>query len=150
MTLEEAASSGVVGAAERFLLAVLYGDRRAMWGMFSRAARQYIVDRGVKQGLDPALGQELLAGTASEHEQELFLTDVLYGLRKDLEHVDLSALALDAVAELHGPLQMRVTFLQALGSDLGPPLPAFPAGTLLMSFEEEQWKVERLAQMGRR
>ncbi|MDP3984702.1 MAG: hypothetical protein Q8Q52_06850 [Acidimicrobiia bacterium] len=144
MTPEEEASTAALEAAERFFMSVLYGDRQALWAMFSTAARQFIIRRGVERGLDPGLGASVSAGQTEGEAAAAFLSDLLAGIRKDLEHVDLSDLAFDSIAEPHAPLQVRVTYLQTLGAATGPAIPAFPAGSLVMILESDQWKVERL------
>jgi hypothetical protein len=144
MTPEEDASSAALAAAERFFMSVLYGDRQALWDLFSAGARQFIVRRGVERGLDPGLGASVSSGQIGGEAAAAFLADLLAGIRKDLEHVDLSDLAFDSVAEPHAPLQVRVTYLQTLGTTTGPAISAFPAGSLLMILEDDRWKVERL------
>lgn len=144
MTPEENSSTAALAAVERFFMSVLYGDRQALWDMFSAGARQFIIRRGVGRGLDPSLGATVSDGRTEGEAAEAFLSELLLGIRKDLEHVNLADLAFDSVAEPHAPLQVRVTYLQTLGVTTGLAIPAFPAGSLILILEDNEWKVERL------
>jgi hypothetical protein len=144
MTPEESGSAAALAVAERFFTAVLYGDRRGLWSLFTPSARRFILRRGREKGLPAEVAEMILAGDLHGSEAEVFLADLMAGIRRDLEAVDLGAVALSSVAEPHAPLQVKVTFLQTLGEGPGPTVAAFPAGSLLLALDGDEWKVDRL------
>ena len=141
---EEAASEGVLAAAELFFHTVAAGDARGLWEQFSEAARAYILSLGHERGMDFDLTSRLRSGTASEEEVDDFLGDLMTGIQKDLAGVDFSRLAFESKAEPEAPMQVRVHYLVRLGPDSPDFLTAVPAGSIVFSLEGDEWKIERL------
>lgn len=141
---EEAASEGVLGAAELFFRTVAAGDARGLWEQFSEAARAYILNLGHERGMDFDLTSRLRSGTASDEEIDDFLGDLLLGIQRDLAGVDFARLAFESKAEPEAPMQVRVNYLVRLGPDAGDLLTAMPAGSIVFSLEDDDWKIERL------
>ena len=141
---EEVASEGALATAEAFFAALAAGDARAMWDLFSDSARAYIISLGHERGMDFDFASRLRAGTASEAESQDFLSDVLLGIQKDLTGVDFSRLAFESKVEPEAPMQVRVNYLVQVGPQVDELQTAIPAGSILLTLQEEQWKVERL------
>lgn len=144
LTPEEAASVQAVDAAERFMMSIHVGDAEEAWASFSHEAKQTILRRGVNNGMPHELAQQIGANGASQAERASFMVNLMAGLQKDLESIDIPNMLLVAQAELHAPLQLRVRYLQELGGGVGPKLPPLPAGSIILTLEEETWRVERL------
>lgn len=140
----EEASEGALQLAEQFLLTVAAGDARKMWDLFSETAQAYIIGLGHERGMEFDLASRLRAGTASEEEWNTFLGDLIYGIQHDLSGLDLSRLVFESKAEPEAPMQVRVNYLVRLGPEMEGMQTAIPAGSLLLSFQYDQWKVERL------
>lgn len=140
----EEASEGALQTAEQFLLAVAAGDARKMWDLFSETAQAYIIGLGHERGMDFDLTSRLRGGTASDQEWDDFLGDLIYGIQHDLSGLDFSRLVFESKAEPEAPMQVRVNYLVRLGPEVEGMQTAIPAGSLLLSFQYDQWKVERL------
>lgn len=140
----EVASEEALRTAERFFDALVEGDSRSLWDLFSEQARAYIINIGHERGMDFDLASALRAGTAAVEDMEDFLADLLAGIRHDLTGVDLERLALESVAEPESPMRVRVTYLVELGPRLDELQPAIPAGSLVLVLEDEGWRVDRL------
>lgn len=140
----EEASEGALQAAERFLLTVAAGDARRMWDQFSETAQAYIIGLGHERGMDFDLTSRLRSGTASDEEWDTFLGDLIYGIQHDLSGLDFTRLVFESKAEPEAPMQVRVNYLVRLGPEMEGMQTAIPAGSILLSFQYDQWKVERL------
>lgn len=140
----EEASEGALQLAEAFLLTVASGDARKMWELFSETAQAYIIGLGHERGMDFDLTSRLKAGTASEEEWDTFLGDLIFGIQHDLSGLDFSRLAFESKAEPEAPMQVRVNYLVRLGPEMEGMQTAIPAGSILLSFQYDEWKVERL------
>ncbi|MGH2772234.1 MAG: hypothetical protein ACRDIU_03735 [Actinomycetota bacterium] len=140
----EAASEGALALAEQFLLTVASGDARAMWELFSETARAFIVGLGHERGMQFDLVSRLKQGTASDQELDEFLGDLMLGIQRDLAGLDYTRLAFESVAEPEAPMQVRVNYLVRLGPEMEGMQAAIPAGSILLSLENDEWKVERL------
>ena len=144
LTPEEAASVHAVDAAEAFMMSVHVGDAEAAWESFSDEAKENILSRGVAKGMPDDLAQRLGAKEASPAEHATFVLDLMAGLQKDLELIDIPSMLLVSQAEPHAPLQLRVRYLQELGGGVGPKIPPLPAGSIILTLENDVWRVERL------
>lgn len=140
----EEASEGALQVAEQFLLTVASGDARKMWELFSETAQAYIIGLGHERGMDFDLTSRLRAGTASEEEWDNFLGDLIFGIQHDLSGLDFTRLVFESKAEPEAPMQVRVNYLVRLGPEMEGMQTAIPAGSILLSYQYDQWKVERL------
>lgn len=141
---EEVASAGALAAAEAFLAAIEASDAHTVWSMFSGTAQAFIINLGVQRGMDFDLSSRLRAEVATTDETEVFLGDLLSGLQRDLAGIDLERVAFESKASPEAPMQVRVNLLVQLGPQIGEMQTAIPAGAIVLSLEEESWKVERL------
>lgn len=141
---EEVASLGALAAAEAFLQAVAVGDAEAVWAGFSTTAQAYIINLGVQRGMDFDLSSRLRAEVATADETEVFLGDLLQGLQRDLTGIDLDRVAFESKASPEAPMQVRVNLLVQLGPQMDNLQTAIPAGAIVLSLEDEIWRVERL------
>ncbi|MFN2388972.1 MAG: hypothetical protein ABR575_05125 [Actinomycetota bacterium] len=144
MEPEEIASEGALAVAETFFRALAAGDRGALWALFSETAQAYIINLGLERGMDFDLASRLRSGSASDEEMDGFLGDLISGIQKDLSGVDLARLAFESKAEPEAPLQVRVTYLVQLGPQVADVQPAIPAGAIVLSLQNEEWRIERL------
>lgn len=141
---EEVASQGALAAAETFLAAIAAGDAREVWSLFSISAQAYIINLGVQRGMDFDLASRLRSGVATTEETDVFLGDLLGGLQRDLAGVDVSRVAMESKAAPEAPMQVRVNLLVQLGPQMSDLQTAIPAGGIILSLENEIWRVERL------
>lgn len=140
----EDASAGAIAAAERFFSAIATKDHRAMWAELSDDARNYVVNLALERGMDFDFAGRLRDGTAGEEEFDEYTRDLLWGIRADIGELDFSRLAFEATAEPHAPDQVRVTYLVQMSEAIGDVQSAIPAGSLVMTYDGVQWKVERV------
>lgn len=141
---EEEFSVAPLASAERFFLAVAQGDHRRLWELLSDDARAYVVNVAMERGLDFDVASRIRSGNASDEEVDDYLGNLLEGIRRDLRGVDLQRLAFESTAEAHAPMQVRVTYLVEMEAAIGDLRPAIPAGSLIMAYEDDDWKVDRL------
>lgn len=141
---EEEASEGALAVAEAFLAAITRGDSEAVWELFSDTAHAYIIGLGHERGMDFELASRLRTGTATHAEASEFHADLLAGLQRDLAGVDFERLAFDSKAEPEAPMQVRVNYLVQIGPEVEQMLTAIPAGAMILSLQDEEWKIERL------
>lgn len=128
--------------AGEFLEAVRQQDGPRLWELFSTGARRYIVEKGLRRGLSPAIGEDLIAGTAAPQEQADFLAQLISGLEHDLRDIRLGLVETGSVSIVGNSGQ--VVLLEAFEIEAGPPLDPLPVGSLLMTAERGEWRIERL------
>lgn len=132
-----------VRAARRFLTAIYEGDTDGIWVLFAPEARQFVVGRAMRKGLSGDLGRELVDGTADAMERAEFLGDLLRGLQRDLETVDLSRVYVED-ADTGAATQTSVVFYERFVVEAGPPLDPLPVGSVEMIRIDSKWRVQRL------
>lgn len=142
--LVEIAGGGALAAAEEFLSAIAGSDHRRCWEMLSENARHYVLEVGMEHGLPPDVALNVRQDNVDPDEMEAFTQDLLAGLRKDLEGIDPSRVALDSRVDIIGPLQARVRLLLEIAQGDGGEVTAVPVGSIVLAYEAEEWKVERL------
>ena len=69
---------------------------------------------------------------------------MLLGIQKELTGVDFARLAFESKVEPEAPMQVRVNYLVQVGPQVDELQTAIPAGSILLTLQEEQWKVEWL------
>lgn len=143
-SLDEETRRAVVEAAERFFEAVGQHDLRGFWGRMSESARAYVLELALDRGMDFDLNSRLRQGTATDEEFDTYLDELLEGIKKDLRGVDLERLAFEAAPEPDVPGKVRVTYLTRMDAMLGDVQATLPAGSLMMTEEGGEWKVDRL------
>lgn len=141
---EEEASQQALAVAEAFFTAAKTGDARAVWDLFSENARNYVVNVAQERGMAVDLASRLRLGTASDAELDDFLAELIAGLQKDLSGVDFNRLAFESKVEPEAPMQVRVNYLQSIGPLVAELQTAIPAGSIVLSYDAEEWRVERL------
>ena len=141
---EEEASQAALEVAEEVFRALSAGEGRALWDLFSDTAQAFIINLGHERGMDFDLASRLRSGVATTDEFDVFLGDLLSGIRRDMAGVDFSRLALESKAEPEAPMQVRVHYLVQLGPQTQDLLTAIPAGSIILSLQRDRWKIERL------
>lgn len=141
---EDEATAQALAAAERFFQAIAAGDNRALWDSFSEDARAYVVNIALERGMDMDFASRLRDGTAGDAEFDEYTSDLLAGVRADIGNLDYANLAFEAAADPHAPEQLRVTYLVQMSEAIGGVQTAIPAGSLLMTEDRGEWKVQRL------
>lgn len=131
-------------AAEHFLAAIKEGDPGTVWNSFSPGAKDFIISRGVRRGLPPELGNALLDGTADVLDHIEFLADLLAGLAKDLERIDMDRVVVDAQTTQLADGRVKVVFLEEFYVEVGPQLDPLPVGSLEMVRSGRKWEVDRI------
>lgn len=134
-----------VDVCRAFVDAIAWGEHKTVWELLAPEGRKTVLRVGTARGMDEALVMRLRDGTASPAEQEAFLTDLVNGLRADLEGnpLDLLDYELDPTAVL-GPGAARVVMTVPLPDTLAAG-GTLPAGWFDLSCDDGgRWRVERL------
>lgn len=145
MTAPAGPSGSAVDVCRAFVDAIAWGEHKTVWELLAPEGRKTVLRVGTSRGMDEALAMRLREGTASPAEQEAFLTDLVNGLRADLEGNPLDSLRyeLDPAAVL-GPGAARVVITIPLPEGLSAG-GALPAGWFDLSCDDGgSWRVERL------
>lgn len=143
MSSIEAGHPAVV-IGRRFLEAIYEGDSELIWALFSSSARQFVVSRGVRRGLPAGLGEEILRDTAGDLEKAEFLGDLLAGIEKDLETVDLGRVVVSDEVEQEEGSRARLRYEERFVIESGPKLDPLPVGSMELVLEEGGWRIDRL------
>lgn len=143
-----------VAVVKRFFFAVAIGDGEAVWDELGEHARAYVLNVAVQQGMDFEFGSRLRLGEATPEERAEYLANLVWGLQRDTEGIDLAALTYDAEVIEGGPTpgdRVRVRYAVPLGLRLSSrsatsaaPPAAIPAGSVIVIRELGRWWVERL------
>lgn len=130
-----------VTAARAFVDAVAWGNHLRVWELLGPEGRKTVLRIAVNNGMDDALAARLRDGTAVAAESDHFLTDLVNGLRADLQGNDLDALLYqpDPAPE---PGRFRVGL--ALPAHEVLAVNGLPVGLLELSEDGGTWRVERL------
>jgi hypothetical protein len=134
----------VSAAAAAFVTAVAWGEHLLVWDLFSAEARRLVLRVAVTRGMDEQLAARLRDGTASTTERDIFLADLVNGLRADLRGADLECLQFDPPPgyDRSDPNRTRVVLMTPVVNPLlGAPL---PVATIELVHERGQWRVEHL------
>lgn len=134
-----------VAQARTFVSAVAWGEHVTVWELLSAAGRKTVLEVAVKRGMDEAQAERLGGGTAGATERDLFLTDLVNGLRADLEGNNLDTLEYER-AEEEQPGRANVLMTAPMVAGLG----SLPVGTVEMVDEGGAWRVERIVPIGTR
>ncbi|HET9443544.1 MAG TPA: hypothetical protein VFO65_09485 [Acidimicrobiales bacterium] len=144
---EQIVADEVVERARAFVFAVAWGEHVTVWDLLSTGARRTVLEVAVKRGMDEAQAERLGGGTAGATERDLFLTDLVNGLRADLEGNNLDALDYDRQAADGGdPNMVTVVMSAPMVAGLG----SLPVGSVEMVREGADWRVERILPLGSR
>ena len=146
-TEEQIVADEVVERARAFVFAVAWGEHVTVWDLLSTGARRTVLEVAVKRGMDEAQAERLGGGTAGATERDLFLTDLVNGLRADLEGNNLDALEYDRQsADGDDPNTVTVVMSAPMVAGLG----SLPVGSVEMVREGADWRVERILPLGSR
>ena len=130
-----------VEVAREFVDAVTWGDHNKVWELFGLEARTAVLKVAANRGMDEALSARLRDGTASTGEQDVFLADLVNGLRSDMAGNDLDSLTYELDPEPQDPGRARVV----VNSPIPPPMGGFlPAASVELADEAGEWKIVRL------
>lgn len=135
---------GACAAAEEFLGAVRDSDGAKLWSLLSEDARNYVLSIGMQRGMAFDFVSRLRQGTAEPKEFDDYTSDLVEGIRRDLQGVDFDRLRFEAAVERPDPLRVKVTYLVALAEGIAGADTAVPAGSVLVSPYEDGWRIERL------
>lgn len=129
-------------AARTFIQAVAWGEHHMVWDMLSSDAQRVVMGIATSRGMPEPLAARLRDGTATQAELDQFRGDLVNGFRADLLAIDIDTLEYDVVDGALEPGTARVVLVvpvpdPILGSGL-------PAGSLELTQEGEDWKVDRL------
>ncbi|MEO6120651.1 MAG: hypothetical protein ABIW46_09605 [Acidimicrobiales bacterium] len=127
--------------ARLFVDAVAWGDHRRVWELLGPEGRKTVLRVAVNGGMDEALAARLRDGTAVAAESDEFLSDLINGLRADLQGNDLDALEYrpDPAPE---PGRFRVGLAVRTHEVLA--VDGLPVGMVELSQDDSGWRVERL------
>ena len=129
-----------MATARAFVSAVAWGEHHTVWEMLSREGRSVVLRVASKRGMDEAMAARLRDGTAAPSEREQFLTDLVNGLRADLEGNNLDGLDYEADPAPE-PGRSRVILVAPMPAGLSAGL---PVGSVELTQETGAWRVERL------
>lgn len=130
------------GVASRFIDAIAWGEHHTVWDLLSPQARRTVLRLATDRGMDEGLAARLRDGTASRSEREVFLADLVNGLRADLIGTDVDNLVfLDDPDPEPGRARVILTvpFPPELEQGEG-----VPVGSVELIDDGDGWLVERL------
>ena len=131
-----------VVVARRFLSAVAWGEHHTIWELLGREGRTAVLRVATTRGMDEALAARLRDGVASPGDQDVFLTDLVNGLRADLVGTDLDALEIEPEPGPEEDGRARVLLVAPVASSLG--VPGLPVGSVELADDDGRWLVQRL------
>lgn len=145
-------ATSAVQTVKRFFFAVTIGDGEAVWDELSERGRAYVLNVALQQGMDFELGSQLRQGSATSEAVGAYLDNLVHGIRRDLDGIDLSNLSYDTEAADGG--RVRVRFVVPLGLTLRKrsdgaamtpdPRASIPAGSAVVAPEVGRWRIDRL------
>lgn len=129
--------------AQNFVNAVAWGEHLRVWDLFSTEARETVLRVARNRGMDETLAARLRDDRASDSERDLFLADLVNGLRADLRGNDLDSVQYEPHPEpSDDPQRARVrAMVPAASPMLGAPL---PVASIDLVWERDQWRVVQL------
>ena len=130
-------------AAQNFVNAVAWGEHLRVWDLFGSEARETVLRVALTRGMDETLAARLRDDKASASERDLFLADLVNGLRSDLRGNDLDAVHYEPHPEpTDDPERARVRVMTPVVNPLlGAPL---PVATIDLVWERDHWRVVQL------
>jgi hypothetical protein len=130
-------------AAQNFVNAVAWGEHLRVWELFSTEARETVLRVAKNRGMDETLAARLRDDRASGSERDLFLADLINGLRADLRGNDLDAVHYEPHPEpTDDPKRARVRAMAPVVNPLlGAPL---PVASIDLVWERDRWRVVQL------
>ncbi|GAC1534350.1 MAG: hypothetical protein NVS3B12_14980 [Acidimicrobiales bacterium] len=130
---------GPEGIVRRFLDAVVWGEHLVVWELLGASVRARLLRIAVDRGMDEALAARLRAGTAALRERDLFLADLVNGLRADLDGCDLDTLETrpDPLTA-SGTTTPHVQVVSALPLPLGD----LPVGSYELVVQDGKWRID--------
>lgn len=128
--------------ARQFLHAVAWGEHHTIWALLGREGRTAVLRVATARGMDEGLAARLRDGVATPSDQDVFLTDLVNGLRADLAGTDLDALEIETEPGPQEPGRARVVLVAPVAAALG--VPGLPVGSVELADEEGSWLVQRL------
>ena len=130
-------------AAQNFVNAVAWGEHLRVWDLFSTEARETVLRVACNRGMEETLAARLRDDRASDSERDLFLADLVNGLRADLRGNDLDSVQYEPHPEpSDDPQRARVrAMVPAASPMLGAPL---PVASIDLVWERDQWRVVQL------
>lgn len=135
-------TAAAVEAARAFVHAVAWGEHLRVWDLFGEEGRRAVLRIAVDRGMDEGLAARLRDGTATTTERDAFLSDLVNGLRADLEGADVDELEFAPDPDPDDG-RLRVLLLVAppgpLAADGG-----LPVGSVELAEEGPGWRVQRL------
>lgn len=134
-------AGAATATAQAFVDAIVWGEHRKVWELMGIEGRTEVLEVATKRGMDEGLAARLSGGTASDSERNEFLTDLVNGLRSELAGNDLDNLSYDLDQSATTPGRVTVVMYVPLHPNLGGTL---PVGTVELSTEGGEWRVERL------
>lgn len=140
--LVQAGPGDPVVVARRFLNAVAWGEHSTIWTLLGREGRTAVLRVATGRGMDEALAARLRDGIASPGDEDVFLTDLVNGLRADLAGTDLDALEVEAEPGPQEDGRARVLLIAPVAASLG--VPGLPVGSVELTVDEGTWVVQRL------
>ena len=135
-----------VDTTREFVDAIIWGEHNKVWSLMGVEARTLVLKVASNRGMDEALVARLRDGTAAPAERDVFLADLVNGLRADLSGNDLDALEYEEDPEPPEPGRARVVISVPVAVGFGGNL---PVGSVELATEssttgEAEWRIERL------
>lgn len=128
--------------ARQFVTAVAWGEHRTVWDLLGHEGRTAIIRVATRRGMDDALAARLRDGIATATEEDVFLTDLINGMRADFASTDLDELHLEDEPGPQEPGRARVVLVAPVAAALG--LPGLPVGSVELAEEDGGWRVQRV------
>ncbi|MEX2659538.1 MAG: hypothetical protein WD232_07610 [Acidimicrobiales bacterium] len=135
-------SAPPLDVVRQFVSAVAWGEHRTVWELLGQEARTAILRVATRRGMDDALAARLRDGIATATEEDVFLTDLINGMRADFAGTDLDELQVEDEPGPQEPDRARVLLIVPVPEGLG--VPGLPVGSMELSEEDGTWRVQRV------
>ncbi len=136
-------SDDAVGVARQFIDAIAWGEHRKVWDLLSREGRNAVLRVATRRGMDEGLSARLRDSQAAKADEEVFLTDLVNGLRADLAGTDLDSLEFEIDPAPPEPDRTWIMLIAPMNATIG--VPGLPVATAELTNVEGSWRVERIS-----
>lgn len=143
--IEYSLNGSPVEAARAFVRSVAWGGHTSLWAMLSSRAQRRVLGVAIRGGMKPSVARSLYQGSATKHQFDSFLGDLLLGLRSDFNEAELEDLIFEIESGSSNECSDReariVVSVPLVAEVLGEGL---PIAYVILSREEGSWLVDEV------
>ncbi|MBA3286970.1 MAG: hypothetical protein H0U21_02945 [Acidimicrobiia bacterium] len=135
-------ADAAVDAARAFVHAVAWGEHHTVWKLLARDGRKAVLRVALGRGMDDVLASRLREDRAETDELDAFLTDLVNGLRADLQGADLDTVGFEPVDAMTDDRSVSVVLTTPTAPEIARHgIDSLPIATLELVEEDSTWRV---------